>query len=99
MNGILRFRFGFIALFAMCALIVMGCFSPLRSLVHMRAYENPSLRAQYEEEFRNRTLDPIEGFWRSSNQYVEGVGVTYRIDPAQNDGFPYAARSIMYNPK
>ncbi|MCG3130571.1 MAG: hypothetical protein FLDDKLPJ_01336 [Phycisphaerae bacterium] len=72
---------------------ITGCFLPMRS------YENPQLRAQFEKEFSSRELDPIEGFWRSDNEYAEGVGVIYRTDPSLNDGFPFASRTISVHPK
>lgn len=65
----------------------------------MGAYENAALRVEYEEEFKRRALDPIEGFWRSDNEFVEGVGVTYRTDASSNDGFPFAGRTISVRPK
>jgi len=65
-----------------------GCLYPPKS------YENPQLREQYEKEFVSRELDPIEGFWRSENEYAEGTGVIYRIDPAENLGFPFASRGF-----
>lgn len=70
-----------------------GCILP------MKTYENPALRQHYEAEFKDRALDPIEGFWRSDNEFVEAIGVVYRTDPTLNEGFPFAARAISVRPK
>jgi S1-C subfamily serine protease len=66
----------------------LGCVRPPKTV------EYPEVRAVFEREFADRTLDPIEGFWQSKNEYAEGVGVIYRTDPAENLGFPYAARAV-----
>lgn len=80
------------------AVLLAGCIVPSARYT-LSAYENQALRLQYEEEFKHRALDPIEGFWRSDNEFVEGVGVTYRTDPASNDEFPFANRAISLHPK
>lgn len=57
-------------------------------------FSNPALRAQYERDFENRTLDLVEGFWQGSNEIGEGIGVLYRTDPERNGGFPFAGRGL-----
>lgn len=58
-------------------------------------WHDPNLEAEYEELFENRDdLDPVEGFWQSRNEHGEGMGVCYKTDPKENNGFLYAARGI-----
>lgn len=62
-------------------------------------YSNPALRAEYEQVFNARTLDPIEGFWQVENESVEITSVVYRMDAAENSGFPFAERTVEVHQK
>ncbi len=78
----------------------LGCSTLAKLIVtqirnqHAGSWENQTLKAQYEAEFAKRDLDPIEGFWRLENEYVEGVAVIYRVEPSKNLGFAYATRLL-----
>jgi len=77
-------------------MLVSGCAFPNASLNRYppQSFSNPELRAKFEEEFSSRPLDPIEGFWQSSNEFGEGTGVCYRTDPSVNGGFAFAVRGL-----
>ncbi|MGE0760277.1 MAG: S1C family serine protease [Pirellulaceae bacterium] len=57
-------------------------------------FRDPDARSRFETDFSGRSLDPIEGFWRSRNEYIEGTAVVCRTDPAENEGFALAAYPI-----
>lgn len=74
---------------SLLGIAVSGCGIPVRV-----NYYDSALESKWEGEFSKRPLDPIEGFWLQHTEFGEGVGVTHRIDPSFNSGFPFAMRVV-----
>ncbi len=87
----------FLLLFACC--IPISCTTIARTayrnaLERRVNYENPELQAEIDQDFANRELDAIEGYWHGSTQYGEGVIAIFKTDAKNNVGFTYAGRCI-----
>lgn len=90
-----RRKLAYLAFFATTGLMTTACVSERYATGYPRIlYDDQEFRAQYEEEFATRELDPLEGFWQSSNEFAEGEAVVCRVEPSVNSGFPIAAFAV-----